>query len=139
MNDQRSHARAWLAKAVNDLTAAQRLLALDGPYDAVCFHAQQAAEKALKALLAYVNAPIPRSHNLEDLQAQYRAAAPAPSASLAVWDLTVLTPFAVELRYDLEFSPDRQQADGASVLAAAVIEAAAAIIAEGGSSTIATV
>ena len=50
MNDSASHARAWLAKAASDLAAAERLLAAAGPYDAVCFHAQQACEKALKGV-----------------------------------------------------------------------------------------
>jgi hypothetical protein len=48
MNDERSHARAWLAKAESDRLAARRLLDAGGPFDAVCFHAQQACEKALK-------------------------------------------------------------------------------------------
>jgi len=34
----------WLAKAESDLTAGQQLLT-SGPYDIVCFHAQQAIEK----------------------------------------------------------------------------------------------
>jgi HEPN domain-containing protein len=51
MNDDRSHARAWLAKAESDRLAARRLLEAGGPFDAVCFHAQQACEKALKSEL----------------------------------------------------------------------------------------
>jgi len=45
MNDEGSHARAWLAKAESDRLAARRLLAAGGPFDAVCFHAQQAAKR----------------------------------------------------------------------------------------------
>ncbi len=43
----------WVLRARNDLKAAEYLLTLaDGcPFDAVCFHAQQCAEKYLKALL----------------------------------------------------------------------------------------
>jgi HEPN domain-containing protein len=127
MNDQRSHARAWLAKAVNDLTAARRLTEAGGPYDAACFHAQQAAEKALKGLLAHAGAPIPRSHNLEDLQAQCLASR-WPVAALQDLDLSVLTPFAVELRYDLEFSPDPGTAEEAWALAAKVVKLAASLV-----------
>ena len=58
MNDKVSHARRWLSKAESDLTAARRLLEAGGPYDAVCFHAQQAAEKGLKAVLARADAPM---------------------------------------------------------------------------------
>jgi len=36
-------------------------------YDAVCFHAQQTAEKYLKAFLQERAAPVPRTHNLIEL------------------------------------------------------------------------
>jgi HEPN domain-containing protein len=39
------------------------MLGGEGPFDTVCFHAQQAIEKALKAMLAYNTRPIPRSHS----------------------------------------------------------------------------
>ena len=45
MNDSASHARGWIAKAASDLAAAKRLAEGEGPYDAACFHAQQAAER----------------------------------------------------------------------------------------------
>jgi HEPN domain-containing protein len=48
MQDSRAHARGWFLKAESDLTAARRLLDTEGPYDTVCFHAQQAVEKLLK-------------------------------------------------------------------------------------------
>ena len=50
MNDKSTDlALRWLEKADHDLvTAKQTLLLPDGPTDTVCFHAQQAAEKALK-------------------------------------------------------------------------------------------
>ncbi len=43
----------WVAKAEADLrTAAREFAVLDAPnYDAACFHAQQSAEKYLKARL----------------------------------------------------------------------------------------
>jgi len=55
----------FLAKAASDLAAA-RLLAGDGDQaDAVVgFHAQQAVEKALKAVVAVHSLEIPRSHDL---------------------------------------------------------------------------
>ena len=119
MHDRASHARQWLAKADSGLTAAQRLLDLGGPYDAVCFHAQQAAEKALKAVLAFADVPIPRTHNLEDLQALCLALpAMASATGLAALELVELTPFAVETMYDIEFWPDRIDARGATDIAA---------------------
>ena len=50
--------RAWLAKALTDLLAADRLLHFDPPLaGAAVFHAQQAAEKVLKAFLAWHDDP----------------------------------------------------------------------------------
>jgi HEPN domain-containing protein len=61
----------WIDKAEGDLLTAQReYRARNRPnYDAVCFHAQQTAEKYLKAWLQEANKPIPRIHNLIDLVA----------------------------------------------------------------------
>ena len=124
MNDRRSHARTWIAKAESDLMAAERLLAAEGPYDAVCFHAQQACEKALKALLALREVDIPRTHNLEELQARCRTAFPeALPSELSTADLAVLTPYAVEARYDAEFWPDREAGAGAVSTARQLVHA----------------
>jgi HEPN domain-containing protein len=129
MHDKTSHARQWLAKADSDLMASRRLLDGGGPYDAVCFHAQQAAEKALKAWLAVADAPIPRTHNLEDLQAQCLALPPMEIASgLEALDLSDLTSFAVEARYDIEFWPERVEAETAVAIAARVCAAVARIV-----------
>jgi len=128
MNDRHSHARAWLAKAVSDLTAARRLVDAGGPYDAVCFHAQQAGEKALKALLAQADAAIPRTHNLEELLAEYFKIQPDQPSALQHLDVSVLTPFAVELRYDLEFSPEVPVARDACGLAERIVAAAALLL-----------
>ena len=47
--------RAWIKKAESDLKTAEHTLTLkeNCPFDTVCFHAQQCAEKYLKALLVY--------------------------------------------------------------------------------------
>jgi HEPN domain-containing protein len=61
-------ARDWLHKARNDLvTAAQTLALEDGPTDTPCFHAQQAIEKSLKALMTARGIAFPRSHDLPQL------------------------------------------------------------------------
>ena len=58
-------AELFLEKAASDLAAA-RLLAGDADQDdnVVGFHAQQAVEKALKAVVAVRSLEIPRSHDL---------------------------------------------------------------------------
>ncbi len=59
----------WVEKGEGDLVTAQReLRARNKPnYDAACFHAQQAAEKYLKATLQEANREIPCTHNLIEL------------------------------------------------------------------------
>jgi len=57
-HDARSVAFAWLAKASSDRRAIEILVSDDDPpWDIVAFHAQQLAEKSLKALLALRNFP----------------------------------------------------------------------------------
>jgi len=54
----------WLRKARSDLLAVANNLAADEtPWDVVAFHAQQAAEKALKALLVHFGTRPPRTHD----------------------------------------------------------------------------
>lgn len=59
----------WAAKADADLDTAKREAAVvESPnYDAVCFHAQQCAEKYLKAVLVENGVRVPRIHDLEAL------------------------------------------------------------------------
>ena len=55
----------WIEKAEGDLKVAQReSQTVDLVYDAVCFHAQQCAEKYLKAWLEEHNTTFPRMHDL---------------------------------------------------------------------------
>ncbi len=64
--------RAWLGKADLDLRAAAHALsAPEAAFSAdAVFHAQQAAEKALKAFLAWHDVPFRKTHNLEELGRQ---------------------------------------------------------------------
>ncbi len=59
----------WVEKAEGDFATAQReIRARKKPnFDAVCFHAQQTAEKYLKACLQEAGKEIPRIHNLVEL------------------------------------------------------------------------
>jgi HEPN domain-containing protein len=126
MRDRNDHARGWFRKADSDLRSAKRTLASDDPYDTACFHAQQAAEKYLKGLLAFMDQPIPRTHNLEDLQQLCLTLIPA--LALTDIDLAELTPYAVELRYDFEFWPDRDTTEQAVSIAERVRVAVLAIV-----------
>jgi len=60
--------KSWIAYAEEDLSAAKTLLNLKKPLlAAVCFHAQQCAEKYLKALLILKDVDFPKTHDLPSL------------------------------------------------------------------------
>ena len=87
----------WLRHAAEDLTTAETLLAqAHVPPRQACWHAQQAAEKALKAVLIFLQIDFRRTHNLNVLRDllpeswQLKAAHP---------DLSNLTRWAIEARY----------------------------------------
>jgi HEPN domain-containing protein len=63
--------RSWLAKAQNDLLAAQRLSESDDLLlDVAIYHCQQSAEKVVKGFLLFHNIAIVRIHDVEELIAQ---------------------------------------------------------------------
>jgi HEPN domain-containing protein len=65
MSGHESNHSAWVAKAENDLLNIENNLAASRvPWDTVCFHAQQAAEKLLKAVLVRDGEKPPRTHDL---------------------------------------------------------------------------
>lgn len=57
-------ADTWLAFARRDLGDAEVLATSGGSIESVCFHAQEAAEKSLKALLVFRGQRVPTVHNL---------------------------------------------------------------------------
>lgn len=59
--------RQWVRKAEHDLEAAKRIMAIvEGcPFDMVCFHCHQAAEKYLKCLLTYLSIQAPNPYSVE--------------------------------------------------------------------------
>jgi HEPN domain-containing protein len=62
MNNTREAVSGWLKKADNDIIAARQILLLEeAPLDTVCFHAQQAVEKAMKALLTQRGVEFPKT------------------------------------------------------------------------------
>jgi len=101
-------AAGWVKKGDSDLANARRTAESDGPYDTACFHAQQAAEKYMKALLAFHGVEIPRTHDLEELQLQCEAF--ISEKSFCTLALEELSDYAVSVRYDFEFWPDIETA-----------------------------
>ncbi len=95
--------RGWLLKAESDLANVRMCLAAGLAFDTACFHAQQAAEKCIKAYLTAYEIEFPFIHNLEKL---VELCAQRDSSFLSIKALSQeLTPYAVERRYDDEFWP----------------------------------
>lgn len=89
----------WINKGEGDRhTAKRESEVIDAPnWDAVCFHAQQAVEKYLKALLQQEGIPFSRTHDLTQL---LRSLLPLFSdLKVLSDDLEWLTTFSVEIRY----------------------------------------
>lgn len=91
--------REWVEKAEGDVRTSEReVRATEGPnWDAVCFHAQQAGEKYLKAVLQHQGIPFSRTHDLAALLQLL-------PGGQSEWDslrdgVEWLSAFAVEVRY----------------------------------------
>ncbi len=58
--------RDWVAKAEGDFRTKEREARVrrEPNYDDICFHAQQCAEKYLKARLCEAGLPVPKIHDL---------------------------------------------------------------------------
>jgi len=88
----------WLAKAEEDLAAARIILSGSlSSWGNSSFHSQQAAEKALKALLVRHQINFPRSHDIGALMLLAEPRAPGIVAALDA--AQILTTYAVETRY----------------------------------------
>jgi HEPN domain-containing protein len=105
------YAAEWVRKAESDRTTAEVCLKLSrrkrDQAEISCFHAQQCAEKYLKALLAQAGRAVPRIHDLlklGEMSAERRM-------RLAPKDLYLLNAYAVEVRYPgSTVSPDEARA-----------------------------
>jgi HEPN domain-containing protein len=90
--------REWVNKAEGDFLTAERELRAKPPnYDASAFHAQQCAEKYLKARLVEASIAFPKTHDLGIL---LNLLLPfEPSWSHVRPKLDVLTSLGIEVRY----------------------------------------
>ncbi|MDT0632151.1 HEPN domain-containing protein [Rubrivirga litoralis] len=121
-----SDPRSWLGYAHADLLLAESAPPSGVYLELLCFHAQQAAEKALKAvLLARTGAPPPQTHDvilLIDLAERAGAGASPLSAEAA----QALTQYAVITRYPADLGDvDEAEWQAAVADARAVVEWAA--------------
>ncbi len=117
MNSPESNFSAWLRKADHDLlNIDNNLAARDIPWDTVCFHAQQAAEKVLKAFLVARGRDLSKTHDLVALLTLCVEC--DPSLTVLESDCRKLTSYGIAARYpDDLFEPS--EADGRDMVAAA--------------------
>jgi len=102
MNAKRSpvnlSSEAWLLHAQSDLNLARLATNQEDILaEQICFHAQQAVEKSLKAILIHAHVDFPFTHDLHELIVCCENAGIIVPEDLQ--DLDTLTPYAVETRY----------------------------------------
>ena len=92
----------WLRYARSDLELAGINRPEEVLFEELCFHAQQAAEKALKAVLITKGISPPKTHNIRMLLDIISQVTIAPRE---VEDAAGLTDYAVTTRYPGDFEP----------------------------------
>lgn len=110
----------WLQNARADIAIAGIALPPGGMYEQLCFHAQQAAEKSIKAVLLHVGVQFPFTHNLQLLLDLLPDDIAVPTE---VESAVELNAYAVLTRYPGELEPVTKSDHGrALAIAEAVIE-----------------
>ena len=115
--------RQWIERAEHDLKCAAHTLKLqdDCPFDTVCFHAQQCAEKYLKGLLVFLGVQVPRAH---DLRLLLQLAVARVRLKVKVSEVAALNRYTIEARYPGDWEPiDRTEAKAALEIAQKVRQA----------------
>ena len=115
--------RAWLARAAEDLRAADHELTANPPIlGDLVFHCQQAVEKLFKAFLVWHDVVFRKTHNLEELGEQCLGI--DPTLGEIVDRAVPLTEYAWRFRYPGEpDTPTHEEAGDALAAARAVLDA----------------
>ena len=105
---KRELARQWLAKAEEDFGVAKHLVTEGTSYlSAAGFHAQQAAEKFLKAFLVWHQIEFPKTHDLDELLDL--AATVDSHLAESLCSTTILSSYGVDIRYPSDFPQMRPE------------------------------
>jgi len=104
-----AYLESWFFKASQDLKIIEQGMdrpSSDWVSEVLCFHAQQATEKALKAFLIARKTTPPRTHSIEILLEQCHQA----DHSFPVYEIRNLSYFSVEIRYPDElYKPEPEE------------------------------
>ena len=107
-NDQIDYLKNWLFRANEDILVIKKLFESEPETFAspICFHAQQAVEKFLKAFLVYHDIDFPKTHDLDFLLMECKKI----NDKIFDIDLGSLTDFGVSIRYPDDFYlPDKKE------------------------------
>lgn len=90
--------KEWLQNAEEDLRLARHAFKLRSavPHKLIAYHAQQCAEKCLKAYLVYKEIDFPFTHNISLL---IELLPPSAEWSNSLWTASILSSYAVTARY----------------------------------------
>jgi HEPN domain-containing protein len=122
--------REWLNRAYSNLVRARSGATTPEVYlEDLCFDAQQAAEKAIKAVLIYLDVPFPYVHDLARLLSLVEEK--GRDVPVSVRQAARLTRYAVVTRYPLLEPVTREEYEEAVSIATEVLDWAKEIIYEG--------
>ncbi len=113
----------WLEMAKTDLGVAKHLYETyhPQPLEVICYHCQQSAEKAIKALIISKGAPggMPKLHDLSFLLNQVKRLV---SIDEHIYDCAdALTPYGVSVRYPNELFIEKRHAEKAIQMADTIL------------------
>jgi HEPN domain-containing protein len=97
-----TESRVWLQRAESNLQLAEQGKQEGVLLEDLCFQAQQAAEKALKALLIFLSDDFPRVHSLGLLLERLEQYVAVPES---IKEIVELTDYAVTFRYPGDYAP----------------------------------
>ena len=118
-----NEAYSWMSTAKQDLLIAKHLLQTfhPVPVEVICYHSQQSAEKAVKALILFLHTgeSIPRVHDIAYLLNTLESQISVPEDCFDHAD--TLTPYGVAARYPNELNLETHHARKAIECAEAIL------------------
>lgn len=119
MNADHEFALEFLRKADHDLGSARLLLTGEDLFDSACFHCQQLAEKAIKALLTHNSIRFKKVHDLDVLLELLND----PDFNHVRRNAITLNQYAVDSRYPGDYiEPEKEEAEEALRMAIEIYE-----------------
>ena len=109
--EKEEYLRNWVFRAREDIAVIDSLFDTDPVFysSTICFHAQQAVEKFLKAFLVYHNIDFPRTHDVDFLLLECKKI----DSKNFEFELGSLSDFGVNIRYPDDFYiPDKEETIG---------------------------